>query len=556
MLAVFAAVGNRLQGILCGALLSYMFWGSLLLIRCGDVEMNPGPGPATSEERVTRQTRLSTSADRHGNATQDFPEKQNMRRCRFPSSVSLFVFIVLSGLTLTFILSRQRYGALLRLDFPDDLIKAPRLMTTASSVSRTTRVAWRMFSNGDWGGASISYVDLERHEDGRKPTNEEQYQTSDDWPQFSKTYFPGAVPRSPFKPKVAIKWGFNTAAFLQRPHVKGHPNKMITWVVPPRNVPPLPEPVRLRVCPEMPCRLTTNATFQSQSAALLWNGQIMRSDPVVRSHPDQVFVFHNNEPQKPDWNHRPSFRKPNWRSNFNWTWTYRNDSDLKAFYGYIVKRRVPLKKNYTEIVARKSKQAVWMCSHCHTHGKREQLVAHLKKHMSVDVYGGCGPFKCPRNKDDSCFEMFNERYKFLFAFENAFCTDYISEKFFRYYESDMIVVARGSNEYERHIPPGTFINTNDFNSTRELAKHLNFLDAHPEEYIKILKKKDEYISLFEDWPIRNHAGQTTYMQYHFEAMGYCEICRRLWELDSYRKTIPDLLEWFDPGNCYLPPDVI
>ncbi|KAK7095597.1 hypothetical protein V1264_004987 [Littorina saxatilis] len=70
MRIVVLSCSNRLQGILCGALLSYMFWGSLLLIRCGDVEMNPGPGPATSEEKVTRQTRQSTSADRHGNATQ------------------------------------------------------------------------------------------------------------------------------------------------------------------------------------------------------------------------------------------------------------------------------------------------------------------------------------------------------------------------------------------------------------------------------------------------------------------------------------------------------
>lgn len=73
MRIVVLSCRSRLQGTLCGALLSYMFWGSLLLIRCGDVELNPGPGPTTSEEKGMRQTRLNSrgmSADRHGNAIQ------------------------------------------------------------------------------------------------------------------------------------------------------------------------------------------------------------------------------------------------------------------------------------------------------------------------------------------------------------------------------------------------------------------------------------------------------------------------------------------------------
>ena len=59
---------RRLSGLVFGFALSYLFWGSLLLIRCGDVEQNPGPGPGQDKTSAaastapcnTVQTRLST----------------------------------------------------------------------------------------------------------------------------------------------------------------------------------------------------------------------------------------------------------------------------------------------------------------------------------------------------------------------------------------------------------------------------------------------------------------------------------------------------------------
>ena len=72
--------------------------------------------------------------------------------------------------------------------------------------------------------------------------------------------------------------------------------------------------------------------------------------------------------------------------------------------------------------------------------------------MKVDIYGGCVKEQCTRSDDDQCLEMLNKEYKFYFAFENAFCQDYISEKFFRYLEADLVVVARGSNDYKVKKP--------------------------------------------------------------------------------------------------------
>ena len=45
---------SMLHGATCGLLLSILFWGSNLLLQCGDVELNPGPPKADT----MRQTRL------------------------------------------------------------------------------------------------------------------------------------------------------------------------------------------------------------------------------------------------------------------------------------------------------------------------------------------------------------------------------------------------------------------------------------------------------------------------------------------------------------------
>ena len=75
MRIVVLSCHNRMQGILCGFLISYMFWGSLLLMRCGDVESNPGPlgreKSASRDKSSFRQTTLSQIDDRMGGGKDD-----------------------------------------------------------------------------------------------------------------------------------------------------------------------------------------------------------------------------------------------------------------------------------------------------------------------------------------------------------------------------------------------------------------------------------------------------------------------------------------------------
>lgn len=103
-------------------------------------------------------------------------------------------------------------------------------------------------------------------------------------------------------------------------------------------------------------------------------------------------------------------------------------------------------------------------------------------------------------------------------------------------------------------PPGSIVTTDDFATIEELANHLKYLDTHPEEYIKTLKAKDKFVPLYEDYPTRDIHGNIVFMKYHYEAVPFCELCLRLWNLEEHSKYYPSINEWFDKKNCIPPPD--
>ncbi len=134
---------------------------------------------------------------------------------------------------------------------------------------------------------------------------------------------------------------------------------------------------------------------------------------------------------------------------FNWTLTYRWDSDMVMPYGYVRPTgQVPLhpsenqlkhlmsssdqKVNYAE---GKTKMAAWFVSNCRTQtSSRNELIKVLKKYIEIDVYGSCGNKKCPKemgvdNSSEDCRDMAGQNYKFYMALENTLCRDYITEKY-------------------------------------------------------------------------------------------------------------------------------
>ena len=149
---------------------------------------------------------------------------------------------------------------------------------------------------------------------------------------------------------------------------------------------------------------------------------------------------------------------------FNWTMTYRMDSDIQLLYGRVTNRSLTVRGNeFTptgEGIYRsrnKTGKVVWMASHCGTFSKREEYVAELAKYIQVDVFGGCGNFSCRRLaqsiSDPECYVQLASKYKFYLSFENSICKDYVTEKFFSVLQHDLLPIVMGGADYASIAPP-------------------------------------------------------------------------------------------------------
>ena len=139
----------------------------------------------------------------------------------------------------------------------------------------------------------------------------------------------------------------------------------------------------------------------------------------------------------------------------------------------------------------KTRLVAWFVSHCNTPSARERYVEELSKHISVDVFGRCGNLTCSSSSGsyNKCDRMLDSRYKFYLAFENSLCEDYVTEKFYRMYQIDIVPIVLGAADYGRFAAPGTYLDVRNFSSPRHLANHLNLLNNRTDLYMEYLLRR-------------------------------------------------------------------
>ena len=214
---------------------------------------------------------------------------------------------------------------------------------------------------------------------------------------------------------------------------------------------------------------------------------------------------------------------------FNWTMSFRQDSDIFYPYGRIMHRTgTPPAKNYSEIYKQKQKGIIWFVSHCRTKSKREDYAKELSKYIDFDIVGQCGSDICPRHSNQ-CLQRFEEEYFFRFNFENTYHTDYVTEKLFENFSKDMIQIVGGSAEYSNIVPKDTVIDVKDFDSPEALAVYLKTLMNSEERYTDFLKRKEKYYAEF--------LGDQS-------QRAYCELCSMLHDQDRYRNLYYSIGDWF------------
>ena len=270
-------------------------------------------------------------------------------------------------------------------------------------------------------------------------------------------------------------------------------------------------------------------------AILIHSAGIWDLSPPPRRDENQTFVIAVKDAFPRTTANRDTGMGMKWVNLFNWTMTYRLDSDIVYKYANILEREDKTEladKNYDKIFNEKLDNAVWFVSHCRTHSMREHYVREMQSVMGVDIFGRCGvPPPCPKKSVDidQCIDDTAMKYKYYLAFENTLVEDYVTEKVYLWYNKDIIVVVRGGSNYSRILPPGTFVDAGDFASAVELGKYLKELARDKKRYTDILKKKDNYYSTdkFESAQRAN-----------------CKLCEYLNNLDGHRNSYDNIIQWW------------
>ena len=186
---------------------------------------------------------------------------------------------------------------------------------------------------------------------------------------------------------------------------------------------------------------------------------------------------------------------------FNLTATYRQDADIYLPYGRCEPRKQGKYVLPPNFLKKKTGLAVWHVSHCTDRSLRMTFTKQLQKYIKVDVFGKCSGNQLPndhfvhigQNLTDVATDNIN-KYKFYLSFENTYCREYITEKAYKMFQDNVytVPIVRGSGPYKGMLPPGSYINADDFNGAKELAEYLTKLDQNDHLYMEYFKSRTDY----------------------------------------------------------------
>lgn len=268
-------------------------------------------------------------------------------------------------------------------------------------------------------------------------------------------------------------------------------------------------------------------------------------DMPNKRHPNQRWIFWSLE--SPQYNMQDI--EP-LNGLFNWTMTYRIDSDIVQPYGWTQPLGSFTIHPKTEQIARamqvaskrkstfkKTKLVAWMVSNCQSKSQREKYANALGKYVPVDIYGDCSPLRCDRDDMGRCYAMLEQEYKFYLSFENSFCDDYATEKLYSILQLEIVPIVLGGANYTSLVPPFSYIDARDFKTARDLADFLKRLDADDGLYRQYFWWKPHY-------RIRNHINDLK--------LSMCGLCSRL-HSDTAVKVYQDMEKWWvRDSHCKIP----
>lgn len=302
---------------------------------------------------------------------------------------------------------------------------------------------------------------------------------------------------------------------------------------------------RLGQCGGETCFFTINRTYlqNPMTKAILFYGTDFTIDslPLPRKPSHEWALFHEESPK----NNYKLFHAPT-VTLFNHTATFSRHSHLPLTSQYLEDLQTLTSLEYfvpiqtKNVLRSRLAPVVYVQSDCDPPSDRDTYIQELMKYVPVDSYGEClhnrdlpPQVNNPSFMDDTQFYQILAQYKFILAFENAVCEDYITEKLWRPLKLGCVPVYYGATNIEDWLPGNkSAVIVDRFSHPRELAQYINQLDRNDSLYMEYLEWKVQgqidnghliHAIKGRTWGVQD-VTQDNYID-AFE----CMVCRRVWD---------------------------
>lgn len=307
----------------------------------------------------------------------------------------------------------------------------------------------------------------------------------------------------------------------------------------------------LEQCPEAACEVTYPMPPGDIADAIIVDKIDTVNSVPIRLTPDQAFVFHamSSPARQPET--KEEWSQP-WNTAFNWTWSYRRDSDIWQPFGMLTQAvKVRPQEYFAGIAKSKTRPLVWMPETCFDDkddapSQRQQFVAALRRYLPITEFGSCVNRTCfdkgkggrISTNSASCSSMLTKKFFFLLALEDDLCRDHVTDIFYRAWRdgTHVVPVVRGGADYAAYFPEGSYVDVDWFDTVQDLADFLSEMIRSRKLYAQLLWRKAHWIS----------SGK------RLRESGLCHLCFKLHHLHTSRKRYPDMRRWYEKGVCRVP----
>ncbi len=240
--------------------------------------------------------------------------------------------------------------------------------------------------------------------------------------------------------------------------------------------------------------LTDDRSLEQKASALVFHGP--DSNAVSRrkslSEPMDIYIYHNMESPAMT---SVSLSSPESMQQFDLLMSYQFSSEV--FLPYVGRGTLrqlvdtPILRSFAE-KNQMGADLAWVGSNCGAHNGRQQYLEELFKHIPTHSFGACLKTEGKSWPHGQSLKDIVKKYKFYVVMENSNCRDYITEKLGAAIISSTVPVVfmvDGVPNYDRYMPPHSYINAADFKSAKDLAQYLLMVGANETAYNEYLHYK-------------------------------------------------------------------